>query len=74
MIRTFMHRAFTGSKIGALALAAVISALAAVVGGTPAYAHGERNQEPFLRMRTTHYYDVKFSVPSRVVTGKVKSF
>jgi len=83
MIRTFMHRAFTGSKIGALALAAVVWALAAVVGGAPAYAHGERNQEPFLRMRTTHYYDVKFSVPENGVinvndemtlTGKFRLF
>ena len=26
-----------------------------------ALAHGERNQEPFLRMKTLHWYDVKWS-------------
>jgi methane/ammonia monooxygenase subunit B len=25
-------------------------------------AHGERNQEPFLRTRTLHWYDIKYSV------------
>ena len=24
---------------------------------TVVYAHGERNQEPFLRMKTLHWYD-----------------
>ncbi len=27
-----------------------------------ALAHGERNQEPFLRMKTLHWYDIKWSV------------
>lgn len=29
---------------------------------TVLYAHGERNQEPFLRMKTLQWYDVKWSV------------
>ncbi|MBL4743925.1 MAG: methane monooxygenase/ammonia monooxygenase subunit B [Cycloclasticus sp.] len=29
---------------------------------TVLYAHGERNQEPFLRMKTLHWYDVEWSV------------
>jgi methane/ammonia monooxygenase subunit B len=32
----------------------------------PALAHGERAQEPYLRTRTTHWYDVTWS------TGKIK--
>lgn len=45
-----------------------------------ASAHGERNQEPFLRMRTAHFYDVKWStteIPVNgeiVVTGKFRLF
>jgi methane/ammonia monooxygenase subunit B len=27
---------------------------------TPAFAHGERSQEPFLRMRTVNWYDTKW--------------
>lgn len=36
---------------------------AAAMLGLPAYAlaHGERAQEPYLRTRTTHWYDVKWS-------------
>ena len=46
-------------------------------------AHGERNQEPFLRMRTIHWYDVEFSKPADsvipvneelVITGKFRLF
>jgi len=48
-----------------------------------AQAHGERNQEPFLRMRTYHWYDVKFTRPNGsdmnvndevTITGKVRAF
>ncbi len=48
--------------------------------GTDAYAHGERNQEPFLRMRTAHFYDVKWSTNKLAVndlltvTGKFRLF
>ncbi len=49
----------------------------------PAAAHGERNQEPFLRMRTIHWYDMSFSEPDGsvlqvndelVITGKFRLF
>lgn len=41
-------------------------AAAAVFLPSFALAHGERNQEPFLRLRTAHFYDVKWS------TDKIK--
>ncbi|MBQ0724046.1 MAG: methane monooxygenase/ammonia monooxygenase subunit B [Cycloclasticus sp.] len=46
-------------------------------------AHGERNQEPFLRMKTLHWYDIKWSVENDStiqvndlveMTGKVHFF
>lgn len=43
-------------------------------------AHGERNQEPFLRMRTAHFYDVTWSTTNIavnedvVVEGKFRLF
>jgi len=46
----------------------------------PTQAHGERNQEPFLRMRTVHWYDMKFSGTKAAVndeltiTGKFRIF
>lgn len=45
-----------------------------------AQAHGERNQEPFLRMRTAQWYDVKWSTDhvnvndEVIITGKVRLF
>lgn len=39
----------------ALALVVFVTAAPAAL-----WAHGERNQEPFLRMRTVQWYDVKF--------------
>jgi methane/ammonia monooxygenase subunit B len=33
----------------------------------PVYAHGERSQEPFLRMRTIQWYDVKWSTENLAV-------
>ena len=35
-------------------------ALALVVDVTPVAAHGERSQEPFLRMRTIQWYDMEW--------------
>lgn len=46
----------------------------------PAQAHGERAQEPYLRTRTAHWYDVKWSTNSVgvnqdvTVTGKFRLF
>src|SRR5512144_1047350 len=46
----------------------------------PAFAHGERAQEPYLRTRTAHWYDVKWSTTKLavndeiVVTGKFRLF
>lgn len=46
----------------------------------PTLAHGERNQEPFLRMRTAHFFDMKWSATKVavndevVVTGKFRLF
>jgi methane/ammonia monooxygenase subunit B len=46
----------------------------------PAFAHGERAQEPYLRTRTTHWYDVTWSTTKLavndeiVVTGKFRLF
>lgn len=36
-----------------------------------AAAHGERNQEPFLRMRTLQWYDLKWSTDKIKVNGEV---
>jgi methane/ammonia monooxygenase subunit B len=54
--------------------------LTSVLYSVPTQAHGERNQEPFLRMRTVHWYDVKFSGTKAAVndeisiTGKFRIF
>ncbi|MGH7804508.1 MAG: bacterial ammonia monooxygenase, subunit AmoB [Candidatus Binatia bacterium] len=37
-----------------------------------AWAHGERNQEPFLRMRTIHWYDVSWSADKVGVNDEVE--
>lgn len=48
--------------------------------GGPVLAHGERNQEPFLRLRTAHFFDMKWSTNKLavneeiVVTGKFRLF
>ena len=66
-----------------LVLASAVFSFGIVTSSRPAIAHGERNQEPFLRMRTTHFYDVKFSVPDNstlnvndelTFTGRVRLF
>lgn len=66
-----------GMKAAAIAL----SLAAGAIGLAPsAQAHGERNQEPFLRMRTLHWYDLKWSASKLkvndelVVTGRVRAF
>ena len=38
----------------------------------PAAAHGERNQEPFLRMRTAHWYDVTWSADTVKVNDEIE--
>jgi methane/ammonia monooxygenase subunit B len=38
----------------------------------PARAHGERNQEPFLRMRTAHWYDVTWSAEKVKVNDEIE--
>jgi methane/ammonia monooxygenase subunit B len=43
-----------------VAYAAAALAVSLVVDVTPVAAHGERSQEPFLRMRTVQWYDVKW--------------
>lgn len=55
-------------------------ALLGVVLSADALAHGERNQEPFLRMRTVHFYDVSWSTThlavndELVIEGKFRLF
>jgi len=60
----------------------VLSMMLVVITGV-AFAHGERNQEPFLRMKTLHWYDAKWSVENGstiqvndevTLTGKVHFF
>ncbi|MDE2180399.1 MAG: methane monooxygenase/ammonia monooxygenase subunit B [candidate division NC10 bacterium] len=55
-------------RIGRAALSAIVIGSIAVSAGT-AWAHGERSQEPFLRMRTITFYDTKWS-KSRVKPGE----
>lgn len=58
--------------------ARLLFALAALALGSgllsapPAAAHGERNQEPFLRMRTAHWYDVTWSADKVKVNDEVE--
>jgi len=61
----------------------LLMASVGVIYSDVARAHGERNQEPFLRMRTFHWYDVKFSKPEGTdipvngeveITGTVHAF
>jgi methane/ammonia monooxygenase subunit B len=62
-------------------LAAGLVLLVASLGAaSDARAHGERNQEPFLRMRTAQWYDVKWSASTAnvndevTISGKVRLF
>jgi methane/ammonia monooxygenase subunit B len=71
-----------GSRLTPLRLAAWLAVFISLIGCSigSAYAHGERNQEPFLRMRTAHFYDVKWSTYKLAVndlltiTGKFRLF
>lgn len=62
----------------ALLLLAAITGMLAVTEGV--LAHGERAQEPYLRTRTAHWYDVKWSTDKVgvnedvTVTGKFRLF
>jgi methane/ammonia monooxygenase subunit B len=56
-------------RIGRAALSAILMGVIAVSAGT-AWAHGERSQEPFLRMRTITFYDTQWS-KSRVQPGEL---
>ena len=45
--------------IGSLGMATL--GLTLVFNASPAAAHGERSQEPFLRMRTAQWYDTRWN-------------
>ena len=48
-------------KLGVLGLYGMATlAMTLVLDIAPAMAHGERSQEPFLRMRTIQWYDMKW--------------
>jgi len=47
---------FKGCVLGLAGMATL--ALALIVDVSPVAAHGERSQEPFLRMRTIQWYDM----------------
>ena len=56
----------------ARALLLTICLAAGLPFAPPAGAHGERNQEPFLRMRTAHWYDVTWSADKVKVNDEVE--
>jgi methane/ammonia monooxygenase subunit B len=64
-------------KLAALGAAAVVGVVGAAA---PAFAHGEKSQQAFLRMRTLNWYDVAWSKTSvavneeLVLSGKVHVF
>jgi methane/ammonia monooxygenase subunit B len=62
------------SCLARLSLAVQLGLLIAICAcsmSTAAFAHGERNQEPFLRMRSVHFYDLKWSTEKTAVNGEV---
>jgi len=69
-----------GRMLKAWLCAAVLVACGLAALAPQASAHGERAQEPFLRTRTLHWYDVVWSTDKLnvndelVVTGKVRVF
>lgn len=75
MQSTFFRGAFRRSRGVPVLVALCLSLL-----GADLQAHGERNQEPFLRMRTAHFYDVTWSTAQVavnedvVVEGKFRLF
>jgi methane/ammonia monooxygenase subunit B len=60
--------------------AGLVLVVASLCAASDARAHGERNQEPFLRMRTAQWYDVKWSASTVnvndevTISGKVRLF
>ena len=52
--------------------AALVAALTLCAAAAPSFAHGERNQEPFLRMRSAHWYDVTWSADKVAVNDEVE--
>lgn len=81
LVKAFSVMSSVVRVIAVAGLAAV--SLLVGIGVDRAAAHGERNQEPFLRMRTAHWYDVKFSLPENskikvndtlTITGKFRLF
>ena len=53
-------------------LATALFLVLALAEDPPARAHGERNQEPFLRMRTVHWYDVTWSADKVKVNDEIE--
>ena len=59
--------------IGArLSIAAALLVAAILLPAAPARAHGERNQEAFLRMRTAHWYDVTWSADKVKINDQIE--
>jgi len=54
--------------IGSLGMATL--GLTLVFNASPAAAHGERSQEPFLRMRTAQWYDTRWSPQNTAVNDE----
>lgn len=75
--RTFASR---GSVLLQAGIFLTALALAMASASTGARAHGERNQEPFLRMRTLQWFDMKWSTSKMkvndeiTITGRVRTF
>lgn len=65
-------------SIKRLGVAAALSVAAFTGATTEAFAHGERAQEPFLRMRSVHWYDTEWTKDTlavndtMMVRGKVR--
>jgi len=57
-------------RLGPIVAASLL--LCGLASPPPAAAHGERNQEPFLRMRTAHWYDVTWSADKVKVNDEIE--
>ena len=57
-------------KLGVVGLYGMATLALSTLDISPAAAHGERSQEPFLRMRTIQWYDMKWGPD----TTKVNDF
>jgi methane/ammonia monooxygenase subunit B len=70
-MKTRVQKAWLAIAVGAVALAAGVS---------PSWAHGERAQEPFLRMRSIQWFDINWSTDrlnvndEMTVSGKFRVF